>query len=303
MIRRSVHRWPVMLDWSDLQHFLALATTDSLPKAADRLGVNRTTIARRITELEGAFGTSLFERRGRNLSLTQSGREVLAVAEGIEGALQGLERRVFGRDARLEGAVRVTTTSGIAKLLAADFGAFMQAHPHVLLEVNVTNAIEDLELMEADVAIRLTATPPETLVGRRLVALNSALYATQALAKTLQEREVPFIGWAGERTPPLWVEPWVRHARVVANTNNMDVACELVASGIGVAEITCYVAEADRRLVRVSDTRPFRYPDAWLLYHPQLRNVNRVRAFAEHLVGAFERLRPTFEGGHQPLVG
>src|SRR4030095_11822621 len=138
-----------MLDWSDLQHFLALATTDSLPKAAERLGVNRTTIARRIAELESAFGTSLFERRGRNLTLTQSGREVLAVAEGVDGALQGLGRRVFGRDARLEGAIRVTATSGIAKLLAADFGTFMQTHPHVLLEVNVTNALEDLELMGA----------------------------------------------------------------------------------------------------------------------------------------------------------
>jgi len=285
-----------MLDWSDLQHFLALATTDSLPKAADRLGVNRTTVARRIAELEGAFGTSLFERRGRNLSLTQSGREVLAVAEGIDGALHGLERRVFGRDARLEGAVRVTSTSGIAKLLAPDFADFMKAHPHVFIEVNVTNALEDLELMEADVAIRLTATPPETLVGRRLVGLNSALYATRELAGRLHEDPVPFVAWAGERIAPPWIKPWIANPRVVANTTNMDVACELVAAGVGVSEITCYVAEADKRLVQVSDTRPFRFPDAWLLYHPQLRNVNRVRAFAEHLVAAFERLKPTFEG-------
>jgi DNA-binding transcriptional LysR family regulator len=292
-----------MLDWSDLQHFLALATTDSLPKAAERLGVNRTTIARRIAELESAFGTSLFERRGRNLTLTQSGREVLAVAEGIDGALQGLGRRVFGRDARLEGAIRVTATSGIAKLLAADFRTFMQTHPHVLLEVNVTNALEDLELMEADVAIRLTASPPETLVGRRLVGLHSALYATPDLATRLHEDSVPYIGWAGERTAPPWVRQWVENPRVVANTNNMDVSSELVASGVGIAEITCYVAEADKRLVRVSDTRPFRFPEAWLLYHPQLRNVNRVRAFAEHLVAAFERLKTTFEGGHQPLAG
>ena len=66
-----------MLDWSNLQHFLALATTDSLPKAAERLGVNRTTISRRINDLEKAVGAKLFERRGQNLVLTQAGRDVL----------------------------------------------------------------------------------------------------------------------------------------------------------------------------------------------------------------------------------
>lgn len=292
-----------MLDWSNLQHFLALAATDSLPKAADRLGVNRTTVARRIADLEQAFGTSLFERRGRNLSLTQSGREVLAVAEGIDGALQGLERRVFGRDSRLEGAIRVTATSGIATVLASEFASFMATHPHVLLEVNVTNAVEDLELMEADVAIRLTSTPPETLVGRRVAGLNSALYASQVMADGLKNGgEIPFIGWAGERVAPPWARRWVENPRVVANTNNMDVARELVASGVGVAEIPCYVAESDSRLYRVSETNPFRFPEAWLLYHPQLRNVSRVRAFADHLVAAFERYQAVFEGGTKPLV-
>src|SRR5512147_2515810 len=171
-----------MLDWSNLQHFLAFATTDSLPKAAEKLGVNRTTVSRRIADLEKAFGATLFERRGRNLLLTQSSRDVLAVAEGIDGQLQGLGRRVFGRDARIEGTIRLTLTSGIAKLVAGDVADFMAQHPSVIVEMNVTNAAEDLELMEADIAIRLTESPPETLVGRKLVDLNSALYASAKTA-------------------------------------------------------------------------------------------------------------------------
>ena len=286
-----------MLDWSNLQHFLALAATDSLPKAAERLGVNRTTVARRIADLEKAFGTALFERRGRTLTLTQSGREVLAVAEGIDGALHGLERRVFGRDARLEGAIRLTATSGIAKLLAPDFAGFMSRHPHVLLEVNVTNAVEDLELMEADVAIRLTANPPGSLVGRKLADVNSALYAAAGAALFATGTETPLVAWAGERTTAAWVKQWLAEPRVIANTNNMDVTCELVAAGVGVAEIPCYVAEADSRLVRVSDASPYRFPQAWLLYHPQLRNVHRVRAFADYLAAAFQRHKALFEGG------
>ena len=68
-------------------------------------------------------------------------------------------------------------------------------------------------------------------------------------------------------------------------------------------EFPCYVAESDPRLMRISDAHPFRYPHAWLLYHPQLRNVQRVRTFADHLVGAFKRLRPAFEGGLKATVG
>ena len=175
-----------MLDWSNLQHFLALATTDSLPKAAERLGVNRTTVSRRITDLEKAFGATLFERRGRNLVLTQSGRDVLAVAEGIDGALQGLGRRVFGRDERIEGTIRVTLTSGVAKLIASDVAAFMAQHPRLIVEMNVTNSAEDLELMEADVAIRheqrddrslreyQIRVPEEHLVADRSLVLAAA---------------------------------------------------------------------------------------------------------------------------------
>ncbi len=290
-----------ILDWSNLQHFLALATTDSLPKAAERLGVNRTTVSRRIADLEKAFGATLFERRGRNLVLTQSGRDVLAVAEGIDGQLQGLGRRVFGRDERIEGTIRVTLTSGVAKLIAGDVAAFMAQHPRLIVEMNVTNSAEDLELMEADIAIRLTASPPETLVGRKLVDLNSALYAATG---TVIDRnvEVPFIGLSAERTISPWTRQWLPKARFVASASHVDALCELVASGAGIGEFPCYVAESDPRLMRISDAHPFQFPHAWLLYHPQLRNVQRVRTFADHLVASFRRLRPAFEGGLKSTV-
>jgi len=290
-----------MLDWSNLQHFLAFATTDSLPKAAEKLGVNRTTVSRRIADLEKAFGATLFERRGRNLVLTQSGRDVLAVAEGIDGQLQGLGRRVFGRDARIEGTIRLTLTSGIAKLVAGDVVDFMAQHPSVIVEMNVTNAAEDLELMEADIAIRLTESPPETLVGRKLVDLNSALYAS-AKTPIVLDAEVPYIGTVGERVISPWARDWLPNARFVAIANHVDASAELVECGAGVGEFPCYVAENDARLKRISDAHPFRYPHAWLLYHPQLRNVQRVRAFADHLAAAFRRLRPVFEGDLQPPV-
>jgi DNA-binding transcriptional LysR family regulator len=181
-------------------------------------------------------------------------------------------------------------------LIAADIAAFMTKHPDVVVDMNVTNAAEDLDLMEADVAIRLTDSPPESLVGRKLVDLNSALYAAVD-ARIDRDGEVPYIGTVGDRIITPWIRRWLPNARYVASANHVDAGCELVASGAGVSEIPCYVAERDPRLRRISDAHPFRFPHAWLLYHPQLRNVQRMRAFADHLVQSFRRLAPVFEGG------
>ena len=132
--------------------------------------------------------------------------------------------------------------------------------------------------------------------------MNSALYAA---AGSVIDRnvEVPFIGTSGERAVSPWARQWLPKARFVASASHVDASCELVASGAGVGEFPCYVAESDPRLMRISDAHPFRYPHAWLLYHPQLRNVQRVRTFADHLVGSFRRLRPAFEGGLKSTVG
>jgi DNA-binding transcriptional LysR family regulator len=290
-----------MLDWSNLQHFLAFATTDSLPKAAELLGVDRTTVSRRIAGLEQAFGATLFERKGRNLVLTSSGREVLAVVESIDGALHGLGRRVYGRDKRIEGTIRLTLTSGIAKVIASEVALFMTQHPQIFVEMNVTNSAEDLEQMEADIAIRITDSPPDNLVGRKLVDLNSALYAS-ARKRLDPHAELAYFALMGERTLSGWVRECLPNARVVATANHVDVLCELVAAGGGVGEFPCYVGEGDARLVRISDVHPYRYPHAWLLYHPQLRGVQRLRAFAEHLAQSFRTLAPVFEGGAGPTL-
>ena len=123
-----------MLDWSNLQHFLAFATTDSLPKAAEKLGVNRTTVSRRIADLEKAFGATLVERRGRNLVLTQSGRDVLAVAEGIDGQLQGMG---CPSDRYTEVArIKRTASDGEPRLLFVEHDGVRTAQPILIRNKN-----------------------------------------------------------------------------------------------------------------------------------------------------------------------
>ena len=290
------------MDWSDLQHFLALAQAGSTAAAAERLGVNRTTVARHISGLESALGTSLFERQGRRLALTEAGREVLNVAQCIDGDLTSLERAVFGRDQALAGTIRLTTTAGMAMLLADELAAFHRQHPELVLDLMLGNALEDLDMMESDLAIRLTADPPENLVGRKVANLNSALYASPELAARIARGEAAqVLGFNANREGTAWIESQLpAMGRIIVTSNNMDVLCELAARGLGVAEVPCYIGEFNDALVRISETHPFRFAEAWLLYHPQLRNLRRVHSLVDHLIRVFERLTPAFEGTLKP---
>ncbi len=295
-----------MLDWNDLQHLLALAQHSSLPQAADALGVNRTTVARRIQHLEDALGAKLVERIGRDLVLTDAGREAAASAEIIEGECQNLQRRVFGRDQQLAGAIRLTLTPAIGVMLAPQLARFGAQHPELVLEVSSTNATEDLEMMESDVALRLTNKPPENLVGRRLAKPMMGVYASHATAAKLPQMEevesaALFVGRGSGAFRGDSLRRWINEAtdaevKLAMQSNSTDLIKEFVVAGNGVAVLPCYVGEADSRLERIGGTRPEGFGELWLLYHPRLRRLHRFRAFTEYLVEEFERLRPLFEG-------
>ena len=288
-----------MLDWSDPQHLLALATHRSLPEAAEALGVDRSTVSRRIGRLEKRLGARLVERSGRDLTLTQAGEDVVASARGIDGELSHLERRLFGSDAKLAGLVRLTTMSGLAQLLAPALTNFGLAHPDVVLEVNITNALEDLGNLEADVALRMTASPPEELIGKRVAAPRLATYASQKTAKGLAKRKglVPRYALTQADMLPESLRPRTPvPSRVVLRSNSVDVIRGAVVDGDGVALLPCYVGESDPALVRVDAPLDQPFPQLWLLYPPRVRNVARVRALVDALTVALEDLQARIEG-------
>ena len=301
---------PQPLDWNDLQHLSALAKHGTLPEAAQALGVNRTTIARRVARLESELGAKLIERIGRDLVLTDAGREAAASAELVDGEFQNLQRRLFRRDQQLAGAIRLTLTPAIGNLLAPCFAEFCAMHPELLLEVSSTNATEDLEMMESDVALRLTSKPPENLVGRKLATPMVGIYASQATAEALRQAEhknttieVAALFTQTGRTPfgsedtQTWVRQTLgRETKATMQSNSTDLIKEYIAAGNGVAVLPCYVGEGDQRLRRIGDTRQASFAELWLLYHPRLRRLHRFRAFTEYLVDQFENLRQLFEG-------
>ncbi len=284
------------MDWNGLQFLLALAQYKTLPRAAEALGVNRTTVSRRIEQMEAALEVRLVDKTGRELALTTAGQEAVAAAELIEGEVQSLQRSVLGRDQQLSGEIRVTLTQGIGCLLAPYLARFQTEYPDILLDLHVTNASEDLQLLESDIALRFTTHPSEQLIGRLLARPKMAIYAGQELARRLPEvEEVEFVStYVTAEMPDLGAGKKIHR---VIYTNSIDVAKELVAAGRGVTQIPCYMAEDDPRLVRISATQSDPLPEIWLLYHPRLRTQLRIRRFTEYLVACFEELKPAIEAG------
>lgn len=291
------------MDWDHLRFFLAVAQAGTLSGAARQLGVNQTTVTRRLEALESELSTRLFDRTAAGLVVTPAGMEAMRAAERVADELAAIERNVVGRDARLTGELRVTTIDLVAVFEAPLFEAFGQRYPGVVLELSVDYFPRNLTRREADVAIRWTDSPPEHLIGQRMARAEYSLYGAQALLGRYPSdaglEEYPWLAWddaAEARMTTDWMRRNVPRARVVCR---YDMALALHAAaraGQGLAFLPCAYADADPMLRRMRDVEPGFGMDIWVLTHPDLRRTARVRAFLEFAAEHFAARRRAYSG-------
>lgn len=282
------------LEWDDLRVVLALHREGTLSAAASALGTTHTTVGRRLRAIEARVGARLFDRTPDGYVATVAGDDVARVAARLEEDVLALEARVLGRDVRLEGELRVATLEMWLRHHHALFASFLERHPSVSLTICASDREVSLVRREADVALRMTGSPPQGLVGRRVGRVEFAVYASRELERRVGEgaplEAYPWLGWDTRLGMP-WLDEWLaRHApraRVVAR---FDVATsawrDVVACGLGVHFLPTREGDADPRLVRVSEVASEFGRDLWLLTLPELRTVPRVRAFLDHAAEA-----------------
>ncbi len=288
-------------DWDDLRVFLALARAGSVRGAARNLRVTHPTVSRRLGGLEEMLGARLFERMPEGSALTQAGQEVLGLAVQMEEQVQEMGRRVLGRDTRLSGRLRVTLSGIFAtRLLMPDLKAFQDAHPRVELEVETSYAMADLSRREADVAVRCTKSPPENLVGRRLMLYASAAYASlEYLAEHDPVNSPADCRWIGraDDANPVWVkESAYPDVPVHGIMSDPEVQLEACKAGMGIAKLGCFVADREPDLRRLPPGEPDGRMQIWILTHPDLKNTLRVRSFMKFLARVMGRRRDLLEG-------
>jgi DNA-binding transcriptional LysR family regulator len=278
-------RWCIMEPWDDIRLFLALARGRTSRVAARHLGVNQSTVSRRLSALEEASGVRLFERGPTGLVLTEAGHEVLVAAERIEEEFAVLERQVLGRDTRLAGRIRLSLPDLGVAACAPTLAEFSRLYPDVNLEVTVDNGYVELGHQQADVALRLGTGPPEHLVGRRIAATRVAVYASPAYLDRQPDpsrlADLDWVRWEEpwRRIPPeRWTDEHVPPERTRARVNTNLALVELLAAGLGVGFQLCLTADVDPRLRRVAEPASFGL-SLWLLTHEDLRRTSRIRAF------------------------
>jgi DNA-binding transcriptional LysR family regulator len=280
-----------LADWDRLRVVLALRRGGTLSAAARALGVDHTTVARRLDGFERDLGAPLFERGPDGFAATPLGEEVLATAERMADEVTGLLRRLEGTTGGLTGLVRLTTTPHLAALLFAPaLGGFLRAHPGLQIELVGDNRGLDLSRREADLAVRLSRPEVPGLVARRLGEIALACYAAGADPRPFEAQSfLAHEDASGHAAPQRYLSALVPTERMVLRSNTTQALVEAARAGLGCAVLPCFVGERDPALRRVPAPRAMPPMTLWLLYHEDLRRSPRVRAavtFIDEVIAA-----------------
>jgi DNA-binding transcriptional LysR family regulator len=294
-------------EWGDLRYFLAAARGGSTLAAAKELGVNQTTVARRIAALEAALGVRLFDRHQDGYRPSEAGTSILHQAERVALEAETLARLVAQQSRQLSGVIRVTAMEAFAHaMLTPWLSEFMDLYPDIRVEVIATDARLDLARGEADVAIRAGHIPTESgIVARKMAPGPWALYVSKSYA---ERRGVPatptelklhlVIGADGHLStldPHIWLAEAAKGATVRSVcSSNANMVCAIKA-GHGVGPLPCGVADAEPDLVECFALDQFNY-NFYLITQEALKDVPRIKALNEFILARALAMRHLLEG-------
>jgi DNA-binding transcriptional LysR family regulator len=294
-----------MFVWDDVKYFLAFARSGSLLAAAKALGVNQSTVQRRIAELEGRLGGQLVTRHLTGYRLTELGEALRPSAAGVEEAVTAFARGVAARDTGLSGTIRVTTLARFASRLMATplIDAFHARYPNLRVELMISDRVLDLAKGEADLAIRSGEPHDEALVRRKIGDAPWAVYASRlyieryGAPKSAADIGRHSIVMCAPCLPEDPVTQWLRsvapQARIAARCDSSSGMVQAVKSGAGLAPLMVY--QEDNELVRVIDSIDLVTP-FYLLMHRDMQHTPRVRAFANFVGIEMKSFRALLSG-------
>lgn len=299
-----------MFEWSDLKHFLAVARAGSTLSAGKILGVNQTTVARRIAALEEALGEKLFDKTAGGYRLTEVGSAMVQNAERVEAEAEAFARMVQQRSRKLLGMIRVTTNDVLADcLLTPWLREFSQRFPVVQIETIITDRQMDLSRGDADIALRaatLTAGPMgDDVIVRKLATGKWGVYTSKTYARENGIPRTPeelakhhIIGATGEIAR--FETAFMKEARAAgavirqASSSILNIA-GAIKSGLGCGPVPCVLGELDPELERcfLFDEGDFAL---LLMTREEMRNLPHVRAFNDFIASRTAALRHMIEG-------
>ncbi len=282
------------IDWTDFRHFLEVARTGTLTAASARLGVDHTTVARRLSRLETALGATLFDRRRDGYVLTDTGQALQAHAEAMESAVLGAEESAGGLGGAIAGTVRLGVPEVFGtRVLTPRLPALMNKHPELSVELLLQHRFVSLASREADLAVTLEPPTSGRYVVSRLTAFRYLLYASPAyLAQHPPIRSRAdlaghaFIDYVQDQLMSdelRYLDRLVEAPRRVFSCTGMLAQAQAAEAGLGLAMLAPYAVTADSPLVQVLPDEIVANSVLWLAAPADLFRLRRVRVVWDFL--------------------
>ncbi|HEX7852684.1 MAG TPA: LysR family transcriptional regulator [Sphingobium sp.] len=281
------------MQWDDLRFFLAVERAGTLSAAGSRLGVDATTVGRRVDRLAQSLGATLFEAGPQGHRLTEAGEQLLTHAEAVERAVLAATGDVGGESSRLAGTVRVSLPEGFATALVAPaLPVFHAAHPGIALELASTHGFLNPSKREADIAIMLNRPTSGSLIVSKIGDYRLGLYASRSYVerhgmvtdradlrgRTLIGYVPDLIFWDALR----YLEEIDTALSATITSSSIAVQHAMTRAGVGLCVLHHFMAQDDLTLVPILPeiviTRTY-----WMVVHADLRRVARVAAVMDWL--------------------
>jgi len=282
---------PPGFHWDDVRLFLALCRARTVGRAASALGIDASTVSRRLAALEASMDAQLFDRGRDGIAPTEAAEELLPVAEQIEQAMLRFSSAADGLEREVAGLVRMTCPTDVAEVVVVPFlRELLTRHPALRIELDPGEAVLDLTRREADLALRTLRPTRGDLLVKRVASVRWVAAASPALARKLGRlrswSNAPWIGW-GERlsslAPARWLETHARGVEPVVRSDSLRIQLAALSSGVGVGlvpepSVAHYgLSPLNLGAALRESAQDWPTDELFLVTHRALREVPRVR--------------------------
>jgi DNA-binding transcriptional LysR family regulator len=285
-------------DWSLVRSFLAALDQGSLLGASRVLKVSQPTLGRHIAELESQLGAVLFERTGRGLVPTATGKQLAQSARAMETAALQMERTLSSRQQQTSGTVRITASVPVAVNLMPRILAQMRTVlPDVQVELVSSNAVSNLLRREADIALRMVRPEQTSLVAKKLCDVDLCVCAHRSYLDQNGTPQQPpdlldhrLVGGDTDSTIMQGFQAMgypIERERFAFRCDDFIAQWQAVRAGLGIGFVASYMLRTDPEVVRLLEGRLVIPPlPMWLTVHREIRTSKRIRAVYDFLAEA-----------------
>lgn len=297
-----------MFPWDDARFFLAIHRTGSLTQAARTLGVNQSTVSRRLAALEHDLGARLFVRSADGYAASPAGERLIARAERMEEEATAMAREASGHAQSLRGTVRITAPDAFGPFyLVPLLGELQKKEPQIEIELVPENRLFNLTKREADMAVRVGRPSEAMVVARHVADMGMSLYASTSYVKTRGRPRgddlsghdlIGFDESLASTTDARWFAARAKGARLAFRTTSTNAQLHAAIAGMGIAFLPCYLADGVKNLVRLRAPHTTIALEIWILVHPDLRHTARIRTAADFLASALAARKSELLGVH-----